>query len=102
VTVVFADATGDAPTGSDDLPLLELKRPLGQGVPLTSYAPGQVIRETVDVLVPRSIEPGVWWIWISLREGERWLELPNGGLFARALSVRVNPRVRPLWTLPAD
>jgi hypothetical protein len=102
VTLVFADEAGDAPTGANGLPLLEQKHPLGRGVPLASYAPGQVIRETLDVLVPRSIEPGTWWVWISLREGEQWLELQSGALFARALPVEVTTRVRPLWVLPGE
>ncbi len=76
------------------------RRPLGQGLDLSGYAPGDVIRESVSLLVPRSVEPGSWWLWVSLREGEELFALPDGRLFARAAPIEVTPRVRPLWTLP--
>ncbi len=99
VTVVLADETGTSPTGADGLPLVEQRRPLGRGVPLDDYGAGEVIRERVSLLIPRTIEPGRWWLWVAVREGETWFELPDGRLFARAAPIDVEPNDLPLWHL---
>lgn len=100
VTVVLAGEDGTAPTGRDGLPLVEQKRPLAGGLSLDGTVPGDAISERASLLVPRTIEPGTWWLWVSLRDGEDWLELPDGRLFTRAGPIVVTPRKRPLWTLP--
>ncbi len=100
VTLVLADEDGTAPTGRDGLPLVEQKRPLAGGLSLDGYASSDAIAERASLLVPRTIEPGTWWLWVSIRDGEKWLELPDGRLFTRAGPLEVTPRTRPLWTLP--
>ncbi len=101
VTTVLADSSGASPAGRDGMPLLEQRRPFAYGRSPSSLEPDQVVHESVALLVPRAVEPGAWWLWVSVRDGEDWMELPDGRLFARGAALEVTPRTTPLWTLPA-
>ncbi len=58
-----------------------------------------MIRERVSLLIPRTVEPRRWWLWVAVREGETWFELPDGRLFTRTASIDVEPNDLPLWQL---
>jgi len=100
VTSRFADAAGDAAIDRRGAAQIAERHRLGQGIPLSEYAVGQVFRERVFALAPRDLAPGRWHLWIDL-EGERGpVGLADGARFARAAALSVEAREPALWQPP--
>ena len=89
VVGLLARADGTLLPDANGRAVLRDAHPLGLGVPLDGYAPGERFRETVELLLSRDAPPGSWLLWVGVHQRERWLPAPGDRAFIPAAAIVV-------------